>query len=1161
MVAMEEIQKTIKAAGHTYHTIKKLGAGLTGDVFLVTEEGVDTPRALKLLNPEAYKGGQLDFFKREFSVLCELHHPHLCRVYDFGFSEDENKYFFTSEYVEGTELYKCTDLLSPIEIQDIFVQIADGLGAVHAAGLIHFDIKGANILITQVKGKPFAKIVDFGLATPAVETPKFVAGTVRYISPEMVTKSHAIDYRADLYSLGIVLYRMLAKRYPNQGGTVEEILKWHTRHQLIDDEALKKAGTPRYLIDVVQKLINSIPTNRFSSANVLITFIELHSGRAYKKSQREQLTSLIEEGPLVGRDDLMRNIRMRIGNMAKKDAPPDKNQAVAIAGPTGIGKSRILKEMKYIAELSEVGFVEIRAGENGESLSRLKDGFKFSPVCILVDDFEKLGPNVQKELIGILNHLYAANIRGTKQKSLIVMTTTIPSENDPLAIPVELGVDVVRLKALGRDDIAQYIRQFLGEPNPPESQIDEVVKYSGGLPELMRIAVAGIKSPTAKTITDINRIFTDRIKKLSEPARALFAVIGLSDGPIRPAAMENIMGGDVSRHLPELTRSGLIQYDRKSEGYLPATGAITHSITKLLSDDEIKKAGDLLLAHTEIQDAGNVDAIVKYATLCKPDGEIADYLLRAAEFKDTKGEVDDAYDYYIRFLEKIPNSDDRRPQTLRKLAKASVLTGNLDKTVQFINEAAALTSKITDDYISLSWVCRLRGNPKEALEYIESAIKLLDPQEQKTLLLRITNEKAECFMQMGDFASAEDLFRNTWDQASKLSDRDKTAVPNNNLGLVVAARGETNEAIKIYKQKLAIFASDKRISASILSRLGYIYQQADRLSESYETYKQSLALALETGDTHNASIILGNLICICQSKALFSDALNYAEENLKLSSQALSRKGLGSSFLVIGGLYIHLGLEDVAERYLNEALKIFQEIGDKTMEEWTELSLGFLFRNLGNYQNAIAKTEGVIKAAQEMSLTQLHTQACHDIADLYIDLEDFASAAEYISKIEHAWPGKETARETDILFELLRCKLRALGEPSVEDSTIERILELNELALRKGLPEPASETFYLLGKIFDRRGDKDASLSGITEAKAIIDNIAASLSEEYRDSYLKQRFRKNISDESVKLSGSFETEVIGTLDKTLPRTSTTKNLDRTADLSGGISDKTTDLKK
>lgn len=1133
-------QKFITSKGHSYEVVRKLGEGYTGEVYLVKDKQRNEPVALKLLNAEAFKEGQLEAFKREFSILSDLHHPHLCKVYDFGITLDEGRYFFTSELIQGTDLYKYTDKLSVDEIEEIFVQIADALGFIHSAGLIHFDIKGANILITMVNNKPLAKVVDFGLAAPSVDVPGNIVGTVRYISPEMISKNQTIDYHADLYSLGIVLYRMLAKQYPEQGNTMEDVLSWHLKHTSVGKEPLEKAGAPDYLIDVIEKLTNPIPTERFSSASVIIKYIELHSGRSYKKTQRELLTTLTEEGPLVGRDNLMRKIRTNINTLSKKEPLGDSNSTLILAGPQGIGKSRILKETKYISQLSEVQTFIIHGKEEGQDIQYIRKIFglsegtetfdivaeasKLEPLCLMVDDLDKCNQQIRDMFTGLANFLYSSKFMGKPLNIYLIITMTVSDAGGGLPIALHLGVDEAHLSPLTEEEITQYIRQFLGESNPPTQQIKDIYNFSGGIPELVKTAIASLESATSRLTRDTEALFTARINGLSPLAKDLLGLLAIVEKPLRQEQLITLTGATVETGLTELNKAAFTTFDRKEESYSVATGAIASAVKASFTKDELTKFAKKLLDYTVKNDPNDIELLVKFAELGASKEELCGYVTKAAETKESRGEVDQAYNYYQQALTLLPDTDGKRPEIYRKLARFSILTGKLSIAGEFINKALKLTATTAEDLMSLSWVDRLKHDPKAALEHIQNALNLTDIKTDEANYLRLLNEKAACYMQMDETNEAENIFRDTYVRAGKLPDEEKRKIANNNLGLALARAGKYSEAIKFYEEKNEYFSKDKRIAASILSHLGYVYQQASRLDEAYYTYKNSFELASSIGDTHNAATILGNIICLCQSKALFTDALFYAQESIKLSSQASSEKALGSNFLTIGALYVNLGLEDIAKKYLTEAVSIFQKLGNNVLEAWAQLSFAYLYKNLGRYKEALAYFDVVNKKAKELNAPALLNMSLSGGAEVCIDGANYDKAREYIDDISVNWPGTDLANESDIKIELLRCKLSIHTQKKPDNSLVKHLLEMGEVTTKQGLRELASEIYHVIGVFYEKNGDEKKSAKYIAKAKEIIDDIAGSLSEEYRDSFLRQKFRKTVSDDSVRLSRSMKME-------------------------------------
>jgi serine/threonine protein kinase len=211
--------------------LELLGHGGMGAVYKARQPKLDRLVALKIIRPEA--AGDPAFaerFNREARLLARLSHPHIVAVYDFGEvslsaagagTNDQQLYFFLMEYVDGMNLRQLlqTGELLPEQALAIVPQICEALQFAHDEGIVHRDIKPENILLDK-RGR--VKIADFGLAKLAASSPQEftltgthqVMGTPRYMAPEQMEGSRAVDHRADIYSLGVVFYEMLTGEVP-----------------------------------------------------------------------------------------------------------------------------------------------------------------------------------------------------------------------------------------------------------------------------------------------------------------------------------------------------------------------------------------------------------------------------------------------------------------------------------------------------------------------------------------------------------------------------------------------------------------------------------------------------------------------------------------------------------------------------------------------------------------------------------------------------------------------------------------------------------------------------------------------------------------------------------------------------------------------------------
>ncbi len=267
-----------------YRILRRLGKGGMGEVLL----GEDTKQhgrkvALKVLPPEVTKSeSRLRRFKQEARAVLALNHPNILTIYEIG--QTAGTYYIATEYIEGETLRHCL-WRGPMKLDEtlgVGIQIAMALEAAHTAGIIHRDIKPENVMLRQDKfvRDRFVKVLDFGLAKltdrdapvndpeavtiPITETsPGAIMGTTGYMSPEQALGEN-IDERTDIFSLGVVLYEMVAGQPPFKGKTDS-----HTRVSIIDHDPVPLvqhvANVPRQFERIVSKALAKDRLKRYQT--------------------------------------------------------------------------------------------------------------------------------------------------------------------------------------------------------------------------------------------------------------------------------------------------------------------------------------------------------------------------------------------------------------------------------------------------------------------------------------------------------------------------------------------------------------------------------------------------------------------------------------------------------------------------------------------------------------------------------------------------------------------------------------------------------------------------------------------------------------------------------------------------------------------------------
>jgi serine/threonine-protein kinase len=286
-----------------YRILSKIGAGGMGEVYLAQDTKLDRKVAIKFLHEEFSKDAdKLNRFVQEAKAASALNHPNILTVYEVG--EVDGKNYISTELIDGQTLRQQLSQKEALPLNTILkigVQVAEALSAAHQAGIIHRDIKPENIMIRR---DGYAKVLDFGLAKLSesgqvgiatgsedatrvqVNTnPGVIMGTVSYMSPEQA-RGNQTDARTDIWSLGVVLYEMLARKVPFSGETVN-----HTIVSILEKEPLLLDNVPAELQRIVRKSMTKDLDMRYQSARDLL--IDLKNLRRDLDIQGELERSII----------------------------------------------------------------------------------------------------------------------------------------------------------------------------------------------------------------------------------------------------------------------------------------------------------------------------------------------------------------------------------------------------------------------------------------------------------------------------------------------------------------------------------------------------------------------------------------------------------------------------------------------------------------------------------------------------------------------------------------------------------------------------------------------------------------------------------------------------------------------------------------------------
>ena len=392
-----------------YTLIEVLGVGGNATVYRASSESHPIA-ALKILHPGKIDTDERRRFRREFLTLQKLRHEGVVQVFEFGQHGDYP--WIAMEFVEGIDLDTCierwraapsADRFESVEL--IFRHLCEALAYVHERGLIHRDLKPSNVLLTTA-GLP--KLSDFGVvkAAGSVDTHLTMAGrlvgTVAFMAPEQIM-GDPMDSRADLYSLGAVLYLMLTLKRPIEADSIAGYLARHLTHVPRPPSEIDPR-VPRHLERICSRLLLKDPAQRFSSVR--------------------QIVEVLDEGlpasrpPVHGRDPLLSGLLVRL------DALQDgAGGVVIISGSPGAGKTTMLTELAERARSAGNDLV-MASGQQPGSLVRLAEQLpalyeqndpiprivyaaQQRPLTLVIDDLDKLSSEEIRRLSEMMRDIIA----------------------------------------------------------------------------------------------------------------------------------------------------------------------------------------------------------------------------------------------------------------------------------------------------------------------------------------------------------------------------------------------------------------------------------------------------------------------------------------------------------------------------------------------------------------------------------------------------------------------------------------------------------------------------------------------------------------------------------------------------------------------------------
>jgi tetratricopeptide (TPR) repeat protein len=1010
--------------------------------------------ALKVVHPHLLtESGFFKRFLREAEIGKAVAHPNVVRCYDIDqlVVDGTTHAFLVMEYVEGQTLRDLLDELGsvPEELcRHIGREVSKGLSAIHEAGVVHRDLKPENVLITPTHE---IKVMDLGVARLADQAIRLsqsgaFVGSFFYASPEhFKCDGDALDGRADLFSLGVILYELSCGAHPHPGDDCASVLS-KVVHENPRRLGERNPQLSAFFEEVVHALLAKERKYRFASGSKLLQVLEQgekstwwgQRARTVRAETKRPLRRIRipRETAVYGREKELERLEALL-----RSAKSGDGRVVVIEGEAGIGKTRLVDEL--------IG----RLHQDGEDLNFLFGSYPPGGAATAAGAWstayrEQFGAEGLEETLKgyltvtpVLIPAFAALLRGepppegteplTKDsiqtavvhatRALAAERTTVvliedlhfaPEEGRAMFASLALAVPEHRillvgtarpglseswranlerlsqanrleLSRLGPKDLAALLEDSFQSRQLADELGMQIARKSDGNPFFVFEIIRGLREGQfIKSRPDGTWVSTQVIQDIRIPS----SVQDLVQARIADLTEEEQELLDVAACCgfefdPNLVAQAL------GIARIPALRRFAH-LQK--SHQLVRSVGDrFAFDHHQVQEA--LYAALPSALAKEYHAAVGD----ALEVLDPEPDGATAVDLCEHFLEGRRGAD-----ALRHLDAAldHLASGYLNEQVVAVAERAlgleGLLSGPDRAEVLLRAAIPLgrlgrRGREEAALE---EAVALAEEAGEPGLRVRAHQAMGGCYFGQARYEPSREEFRIARALAGEAGDRRGEARNTGNLGLVSNSLGRYEEAREYFEHAIenAREIGDRRNEARNMGNLGLVLLYLGHHEEAREQLEKNLAIADESGNRAGEEVATGNLGMVHASVGRYEAARESFERSLAIAREIGHRGGEGRATGNLGVMSECLGRYKSAREHNEHGLMISREIGNRLTEGISLVNLGTLHAWLGDFERANEELDGSLAILREIGARREEGYALHGrvvVAELTGDIE------------------------------------------------------------------------------------------------------------------------------------------------------------------------------
>jgi len=1064
-----------------YALLEKLGEGGMGEVYRALDGltrqtvalkrvriGTDATQAgssVDLLNSEGLRLA----LAQEFHILASLRHPNIISVLDYGFDEERQPYYTMDFLAEAQNLLEAGRGQNLPTRLNLLVQTLEATAYLHRRGIIHRDLKPANVLMAAGE----VKVLDFGLSQAhdqVTVSENEVAGTLAYVAPEVLRGEHP-GTASDLYAIGIIAYELLVGHHPFDTGNIGELINstlfgepdLSPLHRLLAgedpfeividesgdttvvdledslktavlraDEVEEQRATRKLdtietklaavlssplpdlisLPGIVQKLLAKSPEFRYQNAEQVIEHLHIATGHVIPAENPAIRESYLSAARFVGREAESAQLAQ-----ALVDAREGRGSAWLIGGESGVGKSRLLDELRTRGLVE--GFLVLRGqgiAEGGLPYQLWRDPVRRLALStelndldagILKDiaqDMDELqarsipaaapveGAAYQQRLLGSIASLFQRqqkpvlllleDLQWSREsidmlKLLSEIVTKLPllivgsyRDDERPELPSTLpAMQVMKLERLDPDGIAALSISMLGEAGRHPQLLEFLRRETEGniyfIVEVVRALaeeagrlgqVGRVTLPQHVIAGGVQAILERRLSRIPPEGVGLLRLAAVAGRELDLSILER-MKGDLNLEEWLIICANCAVLEVREERW-----RFSHNKLRLATLDLIpveERAG----LHRRVAEAieGEYPDAPEQAAIIAQHYRSAGDAVKERYYQQRAGE-------HALYLSSFTEAVDAFRRTLELLDMDAVEAGNQQIRAELL--------------LKLGEALQYTGDYAQANAHISESFVLYEVLGDAAGAARALNLRGDIYWRSGDHAAAITACSESLKRYRAISNRVGEARALNRLGMIALEQGDYERAKEQVKAAVAAAESvDERIvRATGIHNLGLVALRQGDFASAVQYLEQSLTMNRASGERWKVASGLVNLGTVAGIQGDLAAATENFEQALEISRAIGDRRGIALALDNLGFVAQLQGKYDQATMYLEESFSLAQAIGNRQNSANTLLNLGHVATAQNNAEKAVDLFYQALRIAHEINVVPIILESISGLA-------------------------------------------------------------------------------------------------------------------------------------------------------------------------------------